>query len=254
MQIDVGRCEADGAQNSACTEPNRLSSVRPVAPGAGHPECGSHPGNGPEFSSKILRHGGARANSGGPRPNSGGARVGAGRPVSRVWAEMAPQPVPGGRWYCVEFEPQRDLLVINQLRTAGFEVVFPKYRPAGRDVLAPALGRYMLVRFDATAPDWRAIPGMLGVVRLFSFDAERPIAIPDAEVERLVRLFGDDGEATKPALPTAPLAVGTRVRPVAGLLAGHTGVGVVEQSDGVEVRVRFGALPVTMAQAAVEVV
>jgi hypothetical protein len=158
----------------------------------------------------------------------------------------------------VEFEPGRDLLVINQMHARGFEVMFPRYQPPRRPdgtlpPLAPALGRYLLVRFDASAPLWRAIPGLLGVVRLFSHDAERPIALAEAEVARLQRLFGDDGEATRPEAPAAPIPVGATVRVVSGLLAGHVGAGVIEWSNGQEVRVRFDGKPVTMAQAAVAV-
>jgi len=218
-------------------------------PGAWHPECGSHPEISPEI--KIA------TKHGGPRP-------GAGRPRKVEWAAVQPVRVLGGRWHCVEFEPGCDLLVINQMHAARFEVFFPTFMPAARParpgqaarevVPQAALGRYLFVRFDQSDPSWRAIPGMLGVARLFSLDAERPIVVPDAEVARLVRLFGEDGEAMRPAGPPAPLAIGAAVRVVAGLLAGHVGIGIVEWSDGREVRVRFGGKPVTMAQVAVEVV
>jgi hypothetical protein len=213
------------------------------ASGARHPECGSHPETSFEF--KIA------TKHGGPRP-------GAGRPRKVVWAAVQPPCLSGGRWYCVEFEPRRDLLVINQLHSQGFEVFVPKYQPPARadktlPPLAPALGRYLLVRFDASQPAWRAIPGLLGVVRLFSHDAERPIALGDAEVERLRRLFGEDGEATRPEPAAAPVPVGTLVRVIGGLLAGHVGAGTVEWSSGGEVRVRFGGARVTMARAAVQV-
>jgi hypothetical protein len=213
-------------------------TVTAIASGAGHPECASHPANPLEF--KIAT-------------KHGGARPGAGRPCKVAWAAVQPPVVAGGRWHCIEFGSGRDVLVINQLQARGFEVFLPLYLPAPDKPLAPALGRYLFVRFDATAAAWRVIPGLLGVVRLFSRDAERPIALADAEIARLRRLFGEDGEATRPAAPAAPLPVGAAVRVVSGLLAGHVGVGVVEWSSGAEVRVRFGAKPVTMARAAVEI-
>jgi hypothetical protein len=231
-------------------------TVAGCAPGANGPECGSLPGTKAAISK--FGHGGARANSGGRRAN-------AGRRKAVNWAAVVPPRVEGGRWHVVEFAPGRELLVINQLQAFGFEVLMPLYRPAPRpgpdgklqpSVLRPALGRYLLVRFDQAAPDWRRIPGMLGVLRLLSHDAERPMVVADAVVARLRERFGEDGSETqcRDRAPPAPLPAGSSVRVIAGLLAGHVGTGVVDWCSGGECRVLFAGRGVVMAQVALETV
>jgi transcription antitermination factor NusG len=156
----------------------------------------------------------------------------------------------------VECEPGVELLVINLLMAAGFEVLVPTHQPDPKREPVPALGRYLLVRFDQADDGWRQLPAMLREcrARLLGDDGERPAAISDAAVERLLAQLAAQGGPKR--VVQAPLAVGVAVRVVAGLLAGHVGRGVVEWSDGRDVKVRFErvVVPVTMAQAAVEVV
>ncbi len=243
MAVDVAGCGAVVGEKSACTSANRFHSVRPIEAGAGElPECGSIAEKPPEISSKILRHGGARVNAGGARPNSGGARKGAGRKPGRVvWAAVAPPRVEGGTWHAVECEPGVDLLVINRLMAEGVEVLAPKHRPDPKREERPALGRYVLVRFDLAAPDWRRLPAMLREcrARLLGEDGERPATIPDAAVERLLAQLEADGGAKR--APRAPrLRPGERVRVLGGLLGSVVGEGVVEWASHREARVAFG--------------
>lgn len=252
--VEVVRgCEAVAAQDSSCAPANRFHSVRAIAPGPGASECGSIPENSPEFSSKISRHGGARANSGGARPNSGGARPGAGRKPKvrrQPWAE-APR-VEGGAWYGVRFDPGCDLLTVNRLMASGVEVLLPVHQPDPSRPPVLALGCYLFARFDVTVPSWRKIPGVLREcrARLLGEDGEHPRPIPDAQVEALRRAL--EGEAAPKVAKLRRLVAGERVRVVGGLLGAEVGEGVVEWASGREARVSFGGPGLVVARSLLE--
>lgn len=167
----------------------------------GHSECGSHSGAKPEISSSKIgwggprpNSGGPRANSGGPRANSGGVRPGAGRPASVVVAPLEiRRPAIGDRWYVVQHKPRLDLLAINELHRSGFAVHFPKFVTQPGCLPRPLFPGYMFVAFDVEAPDWRRIPGLAGIHRLFSFAPERPCPMPVGYVEQLLAQAGQAG-------------------------------------------------------------
>ena len=226
-------------------------TVATFAPSAGAAECGSIPENSPEISSEIFRHGGQRANSGGARPNSGGKRERAGRKPKRVvWAAVQPPAVEGGAWYAVRFDPGCDLLTVNRLMARGVEVLLLTHQPDPKRPPVPALGCYLLARFDVTDTTWRELPALLREcrARLLGEDGEHPRPIPDAQVEAL-----REGLEPKPKVAKVPrLAVGQRVRLLGGLLGAKVGEGVVEWASAQEARVAFGGPGVVVARSLLE--
>lgn len=207
---------------------------RSGAPGARHPECGSHsPGSG------EIKFG-----HGGPRP-------GAGRPRKPASVALLAPGAAGLRWYVAAVERGSD--VERRLGDAGFACVVPRYRTA-QDVLAEAFPGYAIVEFDLRGDQrWRIIPQIRGVRRLIGSHPERPLAVPPIQAAWVIGQFGPDGAQCRPMAPVVrePLAVGSLVRVSAGLGIGWAGV--VEASDGRSVWLRVGGRTVRVAQAGVEV-
>ena len=134
------------------------------APGARHPECGSHPDN-----SGLIRPG-----------NDGVGKRGRRWPVSAAVA-----PGPGGlRWYCVETHASAERLVWHQACGLGFDAVVPQFmdlvpanpkrRTPAREMLRPAFARYLMVEFDVVVHQWQRLASLRGVRRVMGQSAERP--------------------------------------------------------------------------------
>jgi transcription antitermination factor NusG len=151
--------------------------------------------------------------------------------------EIAPILQAGPRWHCVETLPRRELLVIFEMHVLGLETFLPLYLPRPDAVLEPAFPGYVLVRFAVGDPAWRRIHSRPGVLRLLQHDAERPMVVSDGEVERLVRRYGADGEATVAAARAEwqPMVPGSMVAVVLGPFAGFAGR--VVQDAGARVRI-----------------
>lgn len=158
-----------------------------------------------------------------------------------MWAAVQPPAVAGGAWYAVRFDPGCDLLTVNRLMARGVEVLLPTHQPDPKRPPVPALGCYLLARFDVTVATWRELPALLRDcrARLLGEDGEHPRPIPDAQVEALRASLGPKPKPAK----VARLAVGQRVRLVGGLLGGEVGEGVVDWASDREVRVTFGGAP-----------
>lgn len=127
----------------------------------------------------------------------GGSRPGAGRP-------RKPQPIAPAvydlRWFCVRTEYKAENAADHAIRTAGFTTLLPllcippvaaRHTEAGRAIpatssrLVPLLSSYLFVQFNAHDPSWRHIATMRGVSCIISAAPERPIPIPDAQIDYL---------------------------------------------------------------------
>ena len=111
-------------------------------------------------------------------------------------------------------------------------------------VLAPVFPRYIFVVLDVGRQRWRSVNGTLGVQRLIT-DGERPLAVAPGVVETLIQSSDQRGALIYRA---DNLAIGDRVRLVAGPFAGS--LGVLQRLDGagrVQVLLEFlgGAVRVT---------
>lgn len=218
MGIVVGRCEGSEGEISACEAAGEAHSVRPVAPGASTPECGSHGAAGAEISK--FRHGG-------PRANSGGARQGAGRKAKEAPAVVPTPPRHQGlRWYCLQTAPRGELLAILHLTHRGFPTFLPLHQPDRHQVLRPLFPGWLFTQFDQSAGRWGSIKSAPGVRELYE-----TTPLDDAFVVELIRLYGPGGVAVLPekAQGLAPLERGRLVR----VKDGHAMdlVGVVQWSD-----------------------
>jgi transcription antitermination factor NusG len=215
--------------------------------------------------SKIGSHGG-------PRPNSGGYRPGAGRPTAPL-IEMRPRA--GDRWYVVRTRVGETMLADREIRLSGFDVFNASiYRPEVRSrrlangAVRPArparadllFVRYVIVRFDASAPDWRRLLSLDGVERVLSAARFRgdavemvPIPVPDASIEQLRALLSADGCIYPPGHKGAPLAAGSALVFVDGPFADRAAL--CEMSDGKRVlmlmRMMGREVPISALQAAV---
>lgn len=218
-------------------------TVTARAPGAWHPECGSHPEN-----PALIK----------PATKRGGVRPGAGRPPRSV--RIAPG-VDGPRAYCVEVHPRRENGVEAELLRLGFEALAPQFLdmvPAQvarvrtmREVLRPAFPGYVVVKFDRADPGWRRIASVRGVWRIMGPGPEQPSPLLAVSVAWIVGQFGPDGAQRRSRLAGAvvaePLVVGAVVTISSGPMEGCDGV--VLASDGRAVTLRLaGGMKVRMAQ------
>lgn len=183
------------------------------APGAVHPECGSHPAPGVEIKSATIW---------------GGRRSGAGRPrkVAETETPGAPPKHKGQRWYCLQTAPRAELLAILHLTQRGFPTFLPLHQPGERQVLQPVFPGWLFVQFDQAAGLWGPIQHAPGVRALY---AATPLDA--AFVAELIRLYGPGGAAVLPEKAQAlePLERGQMVRVADG--HGMDLVGVVQWSD-----------------------
>jgi transcription antitermination factor NusG len=223
-------------------------TVTAIAPGAGHPECGSIPD-----SQGLIR-------------GSNDVRRGPGRrwhkPASV--AVLAPGWA-GPRWYMVETHPRQEEAAVAAIQDAGFDAVWPQFRdvvPAdarrkmpAREVMRAAFPGYVMAEFDQAADaTWRWIATRRGVRRIVGGHAERPTPIAMTEAAWVISQFGFGGvqrQAPVELPPVAPLAVGAPVVVTAGPYAGSQGS--VIASTGRSVTLLVGGWRVTMARAAVEI-
>lgn len=216
------------------------------APGARHPECGSHP----DISTEIK-----------PATKRGGVRPGAGRPCTAPAVAVLAPGWAGPRWFCVEVHRRCEDAVVEQLQDLGFEAIAPQSldsvpargkRPA-QEILRPAFPGYVIVEFDRADAGWRRIASQPGVRRIMGSHPERPMALRDVQVAWIIGQFGFGGAQRVPvqqreAVP-APLAEGVEVRVISGPLDGMHGR--VMTSNGLAVVLALAGRRVRMAQAAV---
>lgn len=220
-------------------------TVTARAPGAWHPECGAS-----STPQRLIRPGNDE-------------RTGPGR----RWHNPASVVVIGDepRWHCIETAPRAEHMAAAEIEALGVTALVPQYlatrrvrervdgvvRMVDRPALLLAFPRYVFAEFDAAERGWRKIATRHGVTRLMGADPERPLAVPAMQMAWVIAQFGEDGVQRRAAL-AAPIQVGAMVRMIAGPLEGH--VAPVTRSNGRTVWVDWAGRPVSMAQAAVQVV
>jgi transcription antitermination factor NusG len=240
VQIVVERCAAGNLDIGDCDSGLNGHSVPPSAPGARHPECGSHPGNPALFKPATKR--------GGARPGSGPKRKA--RP-----ANVLPTP----RWYCVQVQPRTEGAVVADLEVQGFTAFVPRYRerPEGGQTvgrLRCALPQFVMVEFDQAIQPWSVICSTRHVVRLLGSHPERPSPVRPAEAEWLVKQFGPQGEQrwheTQRTDREVEMPAGAAVRIKAGPLVDRQGI--VVWSDGRSAEIDMDGRRVALPQALLE--
>lgn len=130
------------------------------------------------------------------------------------------------RWYVVHTLPQSEGRAVANLERQGFETWLPRYRRrrrhAGRSeiVARPIFPRYLFVRLDIAAEQWRRIMSTYGVRSLVG-NSDGPVPIDDAVVEGLKGSRDTDGYVM---LSADGFRSGDPVRIVAGPLADLEGI------------------------------
>ena len=157
---------------------------------------------------------------------------------------------PGERWYVATTLPRKESVAEANLANQSYRSFVPIHLETRRHarkfttVLAPVFPRYIFVVLDVGRQRWRSVNGTLGVQRLIT-DGERPLAVAPGVVETLIQSSDQRGALIYRA---DNLAIGDRVRLVAGPFAGS--LGVLQRLDGagrVQVLLEFlgGAVRVT---------
>jgi transcription antitermination factor NusG len=191
-----------------------VPSIGLGAPGARHPECGSHPENGHLIKSATNGHGGCRANAGRkPRPH--------------------PKPL-GVRWYVVQVAPRQEFRVRDELGKLGLTTWLALLIARNSERIEAAFPGYVFVRFDVDADRWRPICSTAGVTRLFSASPEHPLPLPVGAVEALqARGRAGDGVIDERARPFG--LVGEALRVASGPFADFEGLCTWAAGDRVRV-------------------
>ncbi len=139
---------------------------------------------------------------------------------------------PGERWYVAMTAPRKERMAAANLDNQRYRSFLPvqletrRHARQFRTVLAPVFPRYIFVILDLDRQRWRSVNGTLGVQRLIA-DGERPLAVAPGVVETLVQSSDRRGALIYKA---DELAVGDRVKLVAGPFAGT--LGVLQRLDG----------------------
>jgi transcription antitermination factor NusG len=193
------------------------------------------------------------------------------------------EPTDVERWYVVRTMHGQTDLADDEIRQAGFEVVTaricrpatPARRSASGSLIRateerydPLFIRYVIVRLNLAAPDWKRIPAMESVERIIS-DGHLsnngigvPIAVRDSAIERLRKILSPAGIYFPPGYRAAyvvgdPIDVGTALHVQDGLLAEYAGI--CAQSDGKRVEMLMGwfgrdNVPTHVRQSAVQAI
>ena len=141
---------------------------------------------------------------------------------------------PGDRWYVATTLPRKERTAAANLDNQHFRSFLPlhlvtrRHAHKFRTELAPAFPRYVFVILGIDRQPWRRINGTYGVGRIVT-NGERPQAVMPGIVETLIQSCDGRG-----ALVFKPddLAIGNRVRLLAGPFAGA--LGVLQRLDGAE--------------------
>ncbi|MBN33736.1 MAG: transcriptional activator RfaH [Rhodospirillaceae bacterium] len=129
-------------------------------------------------------------------------------------------------WYVVQTRPQAEVRAAQHLGNQGFDAWLPQFRKTVRharksqSVLRPLFPRYLFVRVDLDAEQWRSILGTVGVISLVGGDPPTPMA--DEVVEVLRQRCDEEGLVRVD--PALGLTAGQSVRIAEGPLADLEGV------------------------------
>jgi transcription antitermination factor NusG len=141
---------------------------------------------------------------------------------------------PGERWYVAMTLPHKERVADANLGNQRFRSFLPlqwatrRHARQFRTELAPVFPRYIFVILHVERMRWRSVNGTIGVQSLIT-DGERPLPVPPGIVETLIQ--SSDGRGAL-AYKSEDLAVGDRVRLLAGPFAGS--LGVLQRLDGSE--------------------
>ena len=128
------------------------------------------------------------------------------------------------RWFLVHTLPKCEAKAELRLKAQGFCCYMPRFEKTVRHARklrttrAPLFPRYLFVILDLARDSWSPIRSTIGVSRLFTDQAGRPVAVPVGVVESLIER--SDGQVTR--LDTN-LVRGQRVRILSGPFADFAG-------------------------------
>ena len=88
-----------------------------------------------------------------------------------------------------------------------------------KEVLRPIFPGYIFVRFSSKSSDWRKINSTHGVVRLVSFRAQTPVAVPEGLIIELMKRCNEQAVLR----PLNDLKAGEAVKMVSGSFAEFVG-------------------------------
>jgi transcription antitermination factor NusG len=176
---------------------------------------------------------------------------------------------PGAAWYVVATDPAKEYRVRDCLALEGWRVWLPECvierqhkRFAGlvsrlKGALFPG---YLFARIDMSLARWRILEDErhrdAGIERLLRLD-DRPLPVPDDDIERLVALVAEDGGALviRRGQRRRTLIIGEPVRVIDGPFTGFNGLyQAIEAQDRINILLDiFGRdTLVAMAEAQVE--
>ena len=120
-------------------------------------------------------------------------------------------PAPGVRWYLVETEARREILVDSYLTRNGYQTHFPsimrtvRHARQRRTMEIPFFPGFLFVALDLAGQDWRQIERAPGVVRLLVVNGQ-PAPAPAGFVEALMALADLEGfsEPEEPPASDSP--------------------------------------------------
>ena len=128
-------------------------------------------------------------------------------------------------WYVAQLKPNGLERAISNLNRQNFDTFMPMRRKTVRharqikEVLRPIFPGYIFVRFSSKSSDWRKINSTQGVVRLVSFRAEKPAAVPEGLMIELMKRCNEQAELR----PLDDLQAGEAVKMVSGSFAEFVG-------------------------------
>lgn len=138
----------------------------------------------------------------------------------------------GERWYVAMTLAHKERVAAANLANQRYRSFLPvqlvtrRHARQFRTEFAPVFPRYLFVILDVDSKRWRSVNGTIGVQSLIG-DGERPLPVPPGIVETLIRSSDSRGVL---AYRSNDLAVGDRVRLLAGPFAGS--LGVLQRLDG----------------------
>mgnify|MGYP005742402427 CR=1 FL=1 len=129
------------------------------------------------------------------------------------------------RWYVAQVKPNGFARAEANLDRQGFETFMPLRRKTVRqarqmrEVLRPVFPGYLFIKFGSKRADWRKINSTFGVSKLISFEAGKPVPVPDALMAGL-HARCDDHQILQ---PFDDLQTGASVRMLSGPFADFVG-------------------------------
>lgn len=137
------------------------------------------------------------------------------------------------RWYVLHVKNADH--VIECLKDAHFEYyqfLYRERRPRKPPVVRQYFPGYLFVRFDVALDDWRCIPTMRGVRRLFSITPEKPLPLPEGLMDWMIAHLAP----YRPNEHIKPIPVGSIVTLLQGPFGGFTAECITSDEEKVRVR------------------